>query len=188
LKKNNFSTVTANDSLLWNSFKLGNHASFEMIYRTQFDFLAQYGKSLSKDDDTIADCIQELFIELWNRRETIGETDNIRSYLLVAFKRKLIKKLNNQDVEISEKHIINNTESFEINIIEEETISEQKELLQKGLQELTNKQKEIIHLKFFQELEYEEISKVMDISYQSCRNLLSGAIKKLENIFNRKIS
>ena len=180
LKLNQHDPNANDDAQLWISFKSGDHASFEKIYTMHFDGLAQYGKSITKDEASIADSIQELFIELWNKRESIGLTDNIRAYLLVSFRRKLIKKLGNQSISIEDKHLNINDYSAEDQIVAQERTNEQVHLLHYGINELSKKQKEIIHLKFFQELEYEEISKIMDINYQSCRNLVSGALKKLE--------
>lgn len=47
---------------------------------------------------------------------------------------------------------------------------------------LSNRQREIIYLRFYQNLDYEEISEVMNINYQASRNLLSHAIKVLRQL------
>ncbi len=179
--------MASTDLFLWNSFKSGNHSSFEEIYKQEFDFLFHYGKSITQDVDSISDCIQELFIELWNRKETITSTDNIRSYLVVAFRRKLIKQISDTKVEFEEKHIKDHDVSLESTLINAEYNEEQKRLLHQSIDSLTSKQKEIINLKFFQDLDYEDIAQIMEINYQSCRNLLSGAIKKLENTFKNNL-
>ena len=173
------------DLHLWDSFKSGNHQSFEKIYRNEFNFLVNYGKTITFDEQSISDCIQELFIELWNRREHIGHTDNIRSYLLVSFRRKLIKNLKDTYTDFSDELIKDKELSDEERIIHSEEQSQLHAQLNQSINELTKKQKEIIHLKFFQNLDYEEIAKIMEINYQSCRNLLSGALKKLGDDFKK---
>ena len=179
--------LPADDIKIWNSFKSGSHQSFELIYRNEFNFLVNYGKTITHDEQTIGDCIQELFIELWNRRETIGVTDNIRSYLLVSFRRKLVKNLKESFADFSDEHITEKEFSQEEKLIKDEEQDERHSMLNLSINELTKKQKEIIHLKFFQNLDYEDIAKIMEINYQSCRNLVSGALKKLEeNLKNQK--
>jgi RNA polymerase sigma factor (sigma-70 family) len=181
--------LPSDDLNIWNSFKSGSHQSFELIYRNEFNFLVNYGKTITPDEQTIGDCIQELFIELWNRRETIGLTDNIRSYLLVSFRRKLIKNMKDTYADFADEYITDKEVSNEEKLIYTEEQNEKHSILNQSMNELSKKQKEIIHLKFFQNLDYEDIAKIMEINYQSCRNLVSGALKKLEeNVKSQKIN
>lgn len=51
-----------------------------------------------------------------------------------------------------------------------------------ALAQLSNRQKEIIYLKFYQELNYDEVSEIMNINYQAARNLLYQSIKSLKKL------
>jgi RNA polymerase sigma factor (sigma-70 family) len=51
-----------------------------------------------------------------------------------------------------------------------------------ALGRLSNRQKEIIYLKYYQNLSYEEVSEIMNINYQVARNLLYQAIKSLKSL------
>jgi RNA polymerase sigma factor (sigma-70 family) len=51
-----------------------------------------------------------------------------------------------------------------------------------ALAQLSNRQKEIIYLKFYQELNYEEVSEIMNINYQAARNLLYQSIKSIKKL------
>ncbi|HEY1199844.1 MAG TPA: sigma-70 family RNA polymerase sigma factor, partial [Niastella sp.] len=51
-----------------------------------------------------------------------------------------------------------------------------------ALGQLSNRQKEIIYLKFYQELNYDEVSEIMNINYQAARNLLYQSIKSLKKL------
>ena len=54
-----------------------------------------------------------------------------------------------------------------------------------ALGQLSNRQKEIIYLKFYQELNYDEVSEIMNINYQVARNLLHQAIKAMRKILSQ---
>ena len=54
-----------------------------------------------------------------------------------------------------------------------------------ALNQLTNRQKEIVYLKFYQNLGYDEISEIMNINYQVARNLLHQAVKAMKKILQR---
>ncbi len=170
------------DRLLWNSLKNGNRDALETIYRQYFDLLYRYGLRFSSDEAVVQDCIQELFVELWNSKERLSETDAIKPYLLLSIKRKIIRTVQklrkSTDVELEEYHFDLELDIESI-ILEGEDIDEQKNKLKKAMGALSDRQKEIVYLKYYEELDYETIASQMDMNYQSARNLLHRAITKM---------
>jgi DNA-directed RNA polymerase specialized sigma subunit, sigma24 homolog len=49
------------------------------------------------------------------------------------------------------------------------------------------RQKEIIYLKYYMNLSYEEVSEVMNINYQAARNLVYQSIKVLKNVLTLQL-
>lgn len=179
--------MSINDSTLWENFKRGDESSFALIFRTHYQAIFNYGLKLNKDRDLVEDCVQELFLELWKNRNSLGSTDQIKPYLLKSARRKIIKKIN-QDSKFKKlfSNILPKEEyAFEIvlspeNQVISQQISEEKILkAQSLLDTLPPRQKEILYLLFYQEMSYEEIAKIMDINYQSARNLVHRALKLL---------
>ena len=165
------------DRLLWTQLKEGNQQAFEAVYRRFFKDLYQYGLRFSKDRGPVEDAIQELFLELWNRRKGLSETDQIKHYLYVALRRKILRNLQKQRHEVSSAEL---EPAFWVEEdLHEVQDEEQKEKLARAMQSLPDRQKEILYLKFYAGMDYEEIVEIMDMNYQSARNLLSRAIKKL---------
>lgn len=171
------------DTQLWQQLKSGDKNALEVIFRNEADALCKYGKKFSADKDLIADCLQDLFIELWRTRETIGSTDNIRKYLFVSFRRRLIKDLNNGnktqtlDPEVDLKNEI--SFSVENSWIEQEEKTLKSQALSTAISKLSGRQQEILYLKFYSEMEYDQIIEIMDLNYQSARNLVTRALDAL---------
>lgn len=167
---------------IWNKLRNGDQGALEKIYRSYYSDLYIYGKRLTRDETTVEDCIQELFVELWNRRENLSETNSIKPYLLVSLKRKIfhtIKKIRKTtDTELEEKYFDAELSIDEI-LIAKETTAEQKNNLTAAFNALSDRQKEILFLKYYSEMDYEEISQIMELNYQSARNLVSRALQKL---------
>jgi RNA polymerase sigma-70 factor (ECF subfamily) len=65
--------------------------------------------------------------------------------------------------------------------------SDIKKKLAKAIDKLTKRQKEIIFLKFYSGLSYEEISEVTSIKNQSIRNITSNALKKLRILLPKSV-
>lgn len=171
------------DKLLWNQLRSGKRQALESIYRNNFAHLYNYGKKLSRDESLIEDCIQDLFIELWERRESLGETDAIKPYLLVSVRRKIINVAKKLRKTVNDEEP--NDESFEAELsidtllIEGEQKQENLSKLQLAMSKLSHRQREVIYLKYQQNMAYKDIAETMDINYQSVRNLASKAISQL---------
>jgi RNA polymerase sigma factor (sigma-70 family) len=61
----------------------------------------------------------------------------------------------------------------------EENFHHKKKAVQRALAELTPRQKEAIYLRYMNRMSYEEICQIMDMNYQSARNLIFRAVEKM---------
>lgn len=174
--------IAREDILLWESFRKGDRDAFAHLFRAYYQPLFRYGSKFTTDEKLLEDCIQELFIELWqsnNRTEVLS----VKSYLLKSLKYKILKtyrkKTGRLSLEDGGDHFVWSHENF---LIAEQEDEEKKRYLLRALEKLSNRQKEIIYLKFYQNLSYEEVSEIMNINYQVARNLLYQAIKSLKSL------
>jgi len=171
------------DKLLWNQLKAGKRQALESIYRNNFAHLYNYGKKLSRDESLIEDCIQDLFVELWEKRDRLGDTDSIKPYLLVSIRRKIINTANKLQKTISDKEPTDESFEAELSIdsllVEDEKKRENQHKLREAMLKLSHRQREVIYLKYQQNMDYKDIADSMNINYQSVRNLVSKAISQL---------
>ena len=171
------------DLLLWKQLKEGNKSALERIYSTYISSLLKYGRKFSRNDQVIEDCIQDLFIELWKNREGLSMTDSIQRYLLVALRRKIIRQLDRSKKWVSDNEPTELDFDVEIavdqQLIAAELSEERAAQVKAAMKSLSKRQKEVIYLKYVSGMDYEDIGEIMDLNYQSVRNLVSGALKKL---------
>ncbi len=185
-KTNRFSRVnegSVKDELLWNSFKKGNELALSMLYKKYVQRLYDYGMNTCKDRDLVLDCLQELFLRLWNKRESVSEITAVKPYLYKSFRRLLIHQLVEQRRLLTflagQAAAFEFTLSIESTLIEDEVRAERMKNLTACIQSLTKGQREVIYLKFFNDLSYREIADVTEIRVDSVYNLVSKAIEVL---------
>ena len=185
-KSNGFSSVkegSFNDEVLWSSFKKGNELALSMLYKKHVQRLYNYGMHTCRDYDMVLDCLQELFLRLWNKRETVSNINSVKPYLFKSFRRLLIheivenRKLSERAAERASAFEF--TPSIESMLIEDELKAEQTKKLKDCIQSLTKGQREIIFLKFFNELTYHEIAEITEMQVDSVYNLVSKTIELL---------
>lgn len=133
------------------------------------------------------DALQELFIRLWERRESLGEADSLEAYLLSSVRRILLrnKESSQKKAEYSRAYISESLSvsfSMEDMMIQKEFRKEQKEHLYNAIQMLNDRQKEALFLRYYHGLTSNEIAIVMDVNPQSVRNHLARAIASLQSL------
>jgi len=177
-----------NDEMLWNSFKTGNELALSMLYKKHVQSLYNYGMHTCRDRDLVLDCLQELFSRLWAKREGLSMVHSVKLYLFKSFRRFLFKQIMSKRKItvpfINQSGVFEFLPSFEQTMIEGEWKAEQLRKLRMCLQSLTKNQREVIFLKFFNELTYVEISEIMEMRVDSVYNLVSKTIELLRKKIN----
>ena len=175
-----------NDLLLWRQLREGDQRALKEVYDLHAGNLANYAKKFTKDAELIEDTIHDLFVSIWQKKENLSDTDSIIKYLCVALRRDLIrrvsKSMNVTSFDYSEKSDVDFSLTIEDLIIEDETEKVKKEKLKSAFDELSSRQREAIFLKYYEEMTNEQICEVMDINYQSVRNLISKGIIELKRV------
>ncbi|MFY0653375.1 MAG: sigma-70 family RNA polymerase sigma factor [Cyclobacteriaceae bacterium] len=162
---------------LWQDFKSGDRDAFDHIFYLHIDQLISYGKKITANDALIDDCIQEMFLDLWLKKERLGDTDAIKFYLLKTLRRRILvylKKETRNDSLNTEK-ALDYTQDFKA-ILENPMTLEEKANLQEVFEKLTPAQKEVIYLKFYNNLSFDEISDVLGLKKKVLYNSLSKAM------------
>ncbi|WP_373495979.1 RNA polymerase sigma factor [Aquiflexum sp.] len=175
------------DTSAWNAFRLGNESAFIFIYERYFNILYEYGFRIISDSSVVKDALQDMFINLRERRQYLGDTDDIKFYLFKCLKRRLIKdhaawqaKKNGLE-EISEG--IHFTLSFESQLIDQQLTKEKITKLNAAIAQLSSRKREIIYYSFYEGLSYLQIQEIMGLeNQQTTRNLMYKAIKYLRKM------
>lgn len=186
--KNTFSKIQElelySDIQTWQAFQSGDRIAFERLLNKYYSTLLNYGVRLVSNQDFAQDCLQDLFIDLWNRREHLSLPKSINAYFASSYRRRLLQEKernfwNKKVIDLEDNYDIDvqfNIESYLINNeIEHETLLK----LKHYMSTLTKRQREVLYLRFYQELEYDQISEIMSINQHSAINLVYEALKFL---------
>jgi RNA polymerase sigma factor (sigma-70 family) len=171
--------------VVWQQFLSGDTVAFEYLMSSHFQVLFRYGSKFSKDREFVKDCIQDLFLGIWERRERLSAEVAVKPYLMASLRR-LMNRSGQSRTGLSDEIPADDQGSFDIEYsveeeyIEQESVRVMTQRFKKLLDELPKRQKEVIYLKFFQEMDRNQISEVMDISPQTVSNLLQIAIRQLK--------
>ena len=112
-----------NDVEDWLNFLNGNEASFIKLYKKYYQDLFRFGMRISYDTDLTKDCIQDMFSNLWIKRDTLNEVLYVKAYLFKYISRLLHNKIQ-KDIKskIKAKELLQHAElifDFESKLISE---------------------------------------------------------------------
>lgn len=173
----------------WDRFISGDDKAFVRLYKAHTQFLYAYGMRFTSDSELVKDCIHDLFLKLYRDRKTIVRPQNIKVYLLVAFKNRLYNALNRssrfQGLH-SDEQSFSFIHSVEEEFLENEAGRMERERVESVLSVLSPRQREIIYYRYIQELTLQEICLLMELNYQSVQNLIQKALAKARSHLNVK--
>ncbi|WP_221409477.1 RNA polymerase sigma factor [Marinoscillum furvescens] len=173
------------EAQLWMAFQAGDRAAFEQIYSTTIGFLTNYAMRVVSDKQLVQDAIQDIFVELWNKRENLGKVNSIRFYLMKAVRRDLIRKKIKQDkntpMDLFRRSVTEFQPSYEMMKVKDEESSEKILKMKAMIEQLTPRQKEVLYLKYFSNLTNNEIAEILEINVQSVYNNIYRALEVLRD-------
>ena len=174
------------DEEIWLALKDGDRTALEILFRRHYEGLFQYGLKMCGRRAVTEDCIQDLFHKIWRHRNNLSEeVKGVKTYLWTALRRRLVTKLKNNrryrkrvDNGRSKIYPAMKLSPEELIVKNEMAISKSKKLTH-ALDQLSPRQHEVLYLKFYEGMSYDEIEQIISISYQTARNHICEALKVL---------
>ena len=171
----------------WIKLKAGDQQALLGLYRDHYTGLFNFGVKLTGNPDKTRDSITQILLQLWDKRNGLPDVENIRSYLITCLRRELFKQLRADMQREARARIFSNAEeqkelSYEEYIIQQQSNISTRHRLAMALRRLTGREKELLELKFFEDLSYDEIATRCHITKRTAYNIIHTSLKLLKAI------
>ena len=168
--------------------RAGDADALKELYNAFYQYLFTANFTFCTHREIVKDSIHDAFINIWVNRDKLPPVTSVGGYLNTAVRRKMIDALKKEyPLESAILKMVTEHEfSYEEVIIafqEEETT---RKTLQEALSYLTNRQKEVIRLRFFENKKYEEIAQLLDCEQRTIYNCVYEAVERLRHYFSVK--
>lgn len=173
---------------LWRRFVAGDESAFAELYDHYFSPLYYYGYKIVPDDALIEDCLHDFFLYLYNSRQNFAPVQSLDAYLYRSFRRLVLRHVEKAQKAYERQYLYARLhEDADAGVehlwVAAERQIEAKTLLTQNIAALPPRQKEILHLKYFDNFSYDEIAEITQLSYQTVVNHLNKAINKLRKAY-----
>lgn len=170
---------------LLTAYQAGDTQAFSRLYDLYANVLFNYGHRLTADKELLKDCIHDVFVKVYTRKNELSSIENFKSYIFISLKNKIYDEMRKQvymsgqsieDVDPAgsddvEKHYLRAEQEY----VESRTV-------QTMMGQLSPRQREALTLYYIEEKKYEDICEIMSMNYQSVRNLMHRGLTKLRSI------
>jgi len=179
---------------LWIRFKGGDDNALSALYSLYVNQLYSYGLKISRDEPIVKDCVQEVFLNLVDKRKVLLISEKTHLYLFKSLRNKIIEEARShmRKKKIEESLVGDNLNSQWLNaeelIVSSEEENFQKKIITSAMEGLSEHEREAIFLKYSEDLSYDDIAIVLDIDIASVRTLMYRTLKKIkENIKKKRV-
>ena len=159
-----------------------SRSQFETLFRTEYKGMLLFAIHYVKEEEAAKEIVQEAFINLWERRESIDPEREVKSYLSASVRNRSLNYLRDNKrfngTLLSLGGLLPMPTSEEYNQIEFRELSGQ---IHRAIEELPEKCREIFRLNRFEQMKYQEIADHLQISIKTVETQMSKALAHLRS-------
>lgn len=169
----------------------GNEAAFRTFYSRHYNTFIRFGKLITGDLPLIEDTIQNILIWFIENPKKVSALDRPDVYIFRSMRNNLLrnakKEQKNVDTGVLAELVSDllTTESAEIKMVGEETSLEQSHRLRNEIANLPDYLQQTLYLRYFQDLSYDKISKILEIKPNVARIYVHRAIERLRTALQK---
>lgn len=153
-------------------------------YKELFDryWLKLYSAARSRlqDEDEAKDCVQDVFLNIWSKRESLPVPDSVKAYLFISLKNKILNAVRQKLT--SEKHLQRYLEELDTKSESESPDLELHELeavVEDEISRMPEQMRRIFMLSRDEGLSGSQIAEQLSLSHQTVRNQISNSLKRI---------
>ena len=162
--------------------RLGSNPAFESIYNEFWDSLYVIAYNRLKSKEAVEEILQDLFTDLWRRRERLNIRTSVGAYLRAALKYKILNYINSQTLRktYNQEHpqYAQRPDDSTQKVLAFEELYES---LESGLEKLPEKCRMIFKMSREEQKSSREIADELNISQKTVHTHIYNAIKFLKS-------
>ena len=171
---------------LVDQFCAGDDIAFSKLYDMYVNVLFNYGFKLTQDRELLRDCIHDIFVKVYNKRNEKNTINNLGSYLIISLKNRLLDEFRRQTFMVDEAAENYSYRTAAQDVENDYMHTEREEIFVKQVSHLmrflTRRQRQAITLYYLEERKYDEICTIMNMNYHSVRNLMHRSMLRLREV------
>lgn len=159
------------DSIIVQKIREGCKKAFRELYNRYHVQMFFIAKKYIKDSSLAQDAVQDIFVKLWEKRNKLNNIKSVKSYLFTMVKNHVLNMIRDRKndlisiSDIAEKKLPNR------NLVKDEfQYSEYHKILNKGIDELSDRNREVFELRTKKGLTNFEVAEILQIHIRTVKS------------------
>ncbi len=162
-------------------FEKDSEKAIDLLFRKYYAYLCKSIFRIIPKENIAEDLAQDVFFELWKKRDNINVNISFKAYLRRAGRNKALNFIRDQKIKWDDVDELDTVESKFSEASEKVEAGELKKLIDKSINELPDRCRLVFSLSRFEEMSYQEIADQLGISIKTVENQISKALKQLRS-------
>jgi RNA polymerase sigma-70 factor (ECF subfamily) len=159
-----------------------NEQALESLFRDHFVGLCKFAMGYVKDDEAAKEIVQDSFVNLWEKRDSIDLSKPVKSYLSTAVRNKCLNYLRDHKKFSTDLLALENLSHDPVYDQHDSLVeSEMSEQITRAIDALPEKCRKIFELSRFRHLKYQQIADELQISVKTVETQMSKALQHMRN-------
>lgn len=165
-------------SVLLDQIQNDNIAAYNELYKQFYAPLCIFAGRYITESKLAEDCVQDVFLKIWKDRKSISVSISVRSYLVTAVKNNCLNILRKKKLELNyEQYILNTYDEY--NAGDLYSVEELQNMIDRAIERLPEKFREVFLMSRFEQLTYREIADKKNISVKTVEAHMHKALSLL---------
>lgn len=170
------------------ALKRGDKNAFALLYNAYVGKSYNFVYSLVKDEETAKDIVQDTFIKVYLKRDTISKVCSFSSYLFKMLRNAVLDYFDSEMVKLRYVARLQHSEDFADVVNEKMNVSELSEHLERALSKMPKQRQHIFRLSRYNGVSNKEIAMMLGISKRTVENHLTNALRDIRSVISEKVS
>lgn len=150
-----------------------------LIFKRYYSYLCKVVYKIIPDRNLVEDLTQDVFYELWRKKEQLSVTASLRAYIRRAAVNKSLNFIRDQKVKFADEEKYPMVRSKEPSATQQMEADELQGKIDRTIDSLPARCRIVFVLSRFEDMSYSEIADQLDISVKTVENQISKALKIL---------
>lgn len=167
------------DSDLLASLRRGDHAAFDALFRQWYEPVVRAANRILHESGVAEELAQDVFLELWRRRETLPDGSSVPGYLLQAVRNRALNHLRHLQVQKKSQVYVEALSEPSESADTDAHTGELESAIRDAIADLPPRTREVFLMSRERNLKYSEIAEQLGITVKAVEANMSRALRQL---------